>query len=126
MEEWGTIITAITTILPFPTNQRWVLGCGGGGCFQGCLGFRFWRERGSRLRRLSARVGEWRGSITLGLDVDVDAPLAGNYAAANRMKSTARHRRNLGLFDLVMGLGVGFIPAISPSLSELCNSIRLL
>ena len=22
MEEWGTIITTITTILPFPTNQR--------------------------------------------------------------------------------------------------------
>ena len=25
MEEWGTIIYTITTILPFPTNQRWVV-----------------------------------------------------------------------------------------------------
>ena len=28
MEEWGTIITTITIILPFPTNQRLVGGCG--------------------------------------------------------------------------------------------------
>ena len=26
MEEWGTIITTITTIPPFPTNQRSVAG----------------------------------------------------------------------------------------------------
>ena len=46
MEEWGTIITTITTILPFPTNQR-----------QGkdaTMGFRIWD-----FGFLGFRVGVW-------------------------------------------------------------------
>ena len=35
MEEWGTIITTTTTILPFPTNQRWVLSSSLRGFFGG-------------------------------------------------------------------------------------------
>ena len=71
MEEWGTIITTITTILPFPTNQRQVMGdCVWlwGSSDEGkpgprsprrCIGLRTWFSFRSRVKGLAGAAQDF-------------------------------------------------------------------